>query len=240
MAGGRGREQRRHGSPAGRISSPSSRRSSSPSSRRHASPSSRRSPSPSSSEEVSSHAPTEEQTDPFDCRPGHHCVRCERYIGRWEANRREGSSSAARAPCQGIGGCSTPSSPTRTRSNSQVGEGDDGHNASNNRSTGRATNHSSPLTPTSSVTVFPDGMEDDTWGGVKHESLVRCRHGKHPRRMFCRKGKHTGRRFLCCPLEDKSKRCCFLHWMEEEWPPRAQHVILTLWDMVDQFMEKAA
>lgn len=27
--------------------------------------------------------------------------------------------------------------------------------------------------------------------------------------------------------------------MEEEWPPRAQHVILTLWDMVDQFMEKA-
>jgi len=28
--------------------------------------------------------------------------------------------------------------------------------------------------------------------------------------------------------------------MEEEWPPRAQHVILTLWDMVDQFMEKAA
>jgi len=149
MAGGRGGEQRRHGSPAGRISSPSSRRSSSPSSRRHASPSSRRSPSPSSSEEVSSHAPTEEQTDPFDCRPGHHCVRCERYIGRWEANRREGSSSAARAPCQGIGGCSTPSSPTRTRSNSQVGEGDDGHNASNNRSTGRATNHSSPLTPVS-------------------------------------------------------------------------------------------
>ena len=40
-------------------------------------------------------------------------------------------------------------------------------------------------------------------------------------------------------MQDKSKRCCFLHWMEEEWPPRAQHVILTLWDMVDQFMEKA-
>ena len=40
-------------------------------------------------------------------------------------------------------------------------------------------------------------------------------------------------------MQDKSKRCCFLHWMEEEWTPRAQQVIRTLWDMVDQFMEKA-
>ena len=40
-------------------------------------------------------------------------------------------------------------------------------------------------------------------------------------------------------MQYKSKRHHFLHWMEEEWPPRAQQVILTLWDMVDQFMEKA-
>ena len=40
-------------------------------------------------------------------------------------------------------------------------------------------------------------------------------------------------------MQDKSKRCHFLHWMEEEWTPRAQQVIRTLWDMVDQFMEKA-
>ena len=39
-------------------------------------------------------------------------------------------------------------------------------------------------------------------------------------------------------MQDKSKRCRFLHWMEEEWTPRAQQVIRTLWDMVDQFMEK--
>ena len=29
-----------------------------------------------------------------------------------------------------------------------------------------------------------------------------------------------------------------MHWVENEWPPRAQQVILTLWDMVSQFMEK--
>ena len=40
-------------------------------------------------------------------------------------------------------------------------------------------------------------------------------------------------------MQDKLKRCRFLHWMEEEWTPRAQQVIRTLWDMVDQFMEKA-
>jgi len=41
------------------------------------------------------------------------------------------------------------------------------------------------------------------------------------------------------PWRTSRRGVVFLHWMEEEWPPRAQHVILTLWDMVDQFMEKA-
>ena len=39
--------------------------------------------------------------------------------------------------------------PPHARSNSQVGEGDAGHNASGNRSTGSTTNHLSPLTPVS-------------------------------------------------------------------------------------------
>ena len=30
-----------------------------------------------------------------------------------------------------------------------------------------------------------------------------------------------------------------MQWMDEEWPKRAQDVILTLWDMVNQTIEKA-
>ena len=46
---------------------------------------------------------------------------------------------------------------------------------------------------------------------------------------------------LLCLLvdQDKSERCGFLQWIDEEWPQRAQEVILTLWDMVTNFIEKA-
>ena len=30
-----------------------------------------------------------------------------------------------------------------------------------------------------------------------------------------------------------------MQWLDEEWPQRAQEVILTLWDMVNQTIEKA-
>ena len=46
---------------------------------------------------------------------------------------------------------------------------------------------------------------------------------------------------LLCLLvdQDKSERCGFLQWIDEEWPQRAQEVILTLWDMVNKCIEKA-
>jgi hypothetical protein len=44
---------------------------------------------------------------------------------------------------------------------------------------------------------------------------------------------------LFCHDQGKSKRCDFVLWVEEEWSTRAQQVILTLSDMVGQFMEKA-
>ena len=39
--------------------------------------------------------------------------------------------------------------------------------------------------------------------------------------------------------QDKSERCGFVQWLDEEWPQRAQEVILTLWDMVNKSIEKA-
>jgi len=39
--------------------------------------------------------------------------------------------------------------------------------------------------------------------------------------------------------QDKSERCGFVQWLDEEWPQRAQEVILTLWDMVNKCIEKA-
>ena len=42
-----------------------------------------------------------------------------------------------------------------------------------------------------------------------------------------------------CIVQEKSMRCAFVQWIDEEWPPRAQQVMLTLWDMVDQFMEQS-
>jgi len=88
------------------------------------------------------------------------------------------------------------------------------------------------------VSQVPNGLEDSSWGGIDLESVLRCHHGKHPRRMYSWEGKDSGQRLLGCPLEDKAQRCGFVHWVENEWPPRAQQVILTLWDMVSQFMEK--
>ena len=43
----------------------------------------------------------------------------------------------------------------------------------------------------------------------------------------------------CCYAQVKSKRCRFVQWLDEEWPQRAQEVILTLWDMVNKCIEKA-
>ncbi|KAG2577541.1 hypothetical protein PVAP13_6NG104303 [Panicum virgatum] len=91
----------------------------------------------------------------------------------------------------------------------------------------------------SSVSSLPDGIEDSHWGSVVDQSLVLYRHGKHPHRLYAWEGKHTGRRFLGCPLKDKSERCGFVQWLDEEWPQRAQEVILTLWDMVNKSIEKA-
>jgi len=39
--------------------------------------------------------------------------------------------------------------------------------------------------------------------------------------------------------QDKSESCGFVQWLDEEWPQRAQEVILTLWDMVNQTIENA-
>jgi len=47
---------------------------------------------------------------------------------------------------------------------------------------------------------------------------------------------------LLCLLDSlrrKNMRCGFFQWIDEEWPPRSQQVMLTLWDMVDQFKEKS-
>ena len=45
---------------------------------------------------------------------------------------------------------------------------------------------------------------------------------------------------MCCLyVQDKSERCGFVQWLDEEWPQRAQEVILTLWDMVNKCIEKA-
>ena len=45
---------------------------------------------------------------------------------------------------------------------------------------------------------------------------------------------------MCCLyVQDKSERCGFVQWMNEEWTQRAQEVILTLWDMVNKCIEKA-
>ena len=45
---------------------------------------------------------------------------------------------------------------------------------------------------------------------------------------------------MCCLyVQDKSERCGFVQWLDEEWPQRAQEVILTLWDMVNKSIEKA-
>ena len=43
----------------------------------------------------------------------------------------------------------------------------------------------------------------------------------------------------CCYAQVKSERCGFVQWLDEEWPQRAQEVILTLWDMVNKCIEKA-
>ena len=46
--------------------------------------------------------------------------------------------------------------------------------------------------------------------------------------------------FVCgFVVQDKSERCGFVQWMNEEWTQRAQEVILTLWDMVNKCIEKA-
>ncbi|RLM64679.1 hypothetical protein C2845_PM16G02110 [Panicum miliaceum] len=91
----------------------------------------------------------------------------------------------------------------------------------------------------SSASQLRDGMEDSSWGGVVNESLGNCRHGLHPCRLYTWDGKHTVRRYLGCNLENKSERCDYVQWIEEPWPTRAQEVILTLWDMVTQYMEMA-
>lgn len=41
-------------------------------------------------------------------------------------------------------------------------------------------------------------METKAWGGVDHESELRCHHGNCPRRLVCWDGKNTGRRYLGC------------------------------------------
>ncbi|CAN6357137.1 unnamed protein product [Urochloa humidicola] len=89
-------------------------------------------------------------------------------------------------------------------------------------------NSDNSSSPVSSVSVVPEGTEDEFWGGVELESKHRCRHGKH-----------TGRRFLGCPLKGNAEKCRFVKWMDEEWPTRAQQAICSLWDMVGQFIEKA-
>ena len=43
----------------------------------------------------------------------------------------------------------------------------------------------------------------------------------------------------CCYAQVKSERCGFVQWLDEEWPQRAQEVILTLWDMMNKCIEKA-
>ncbi|RLM64640.1 hypothetical protein C2845_PM16G13330 [Panicum miliaceum] len=63
-------------------------------------------------------------------------------------------------------------------------------------------------------------MEISYWGGLDHVTDPRCSHGKRPRRLLCWDGKNTGRRYLGCPMEKKSQMCCFVKWMDEEWPPR--------------------
>ena len=42
-----------------------------------------------------------------------------------------------------------------------------------------------------------------------------------------------------CYAQVKSERCGFVQWLDEEWPQRAQEVILTLLDMVNKCIEKA-
>ena len=40
-------------------------------------------------------------------------------------------------------------------------------------------------------------------------------------------------------LQNKSRMCRFVKWVDDEWPPKFQEVAATLWDVVAQFKKKA-
>ncbi|KAG2568492.1 hypothetical protein PVAP13_7NG320850 [Panicum virgatum] len=203
---------------------------------RSPSPTGLRAPTPTSSFEVSSSAPTEEQTDPFDCCSETPCLRCVFYKSRcWgTTGAARWSNPVVRRPAPTAARSGSPSSDSMARRAGSGDRGDSGNggNRSSSGQYGRAA-------PRSSGSSVPNGIEDSHWGGVVHEPLVLCRHCKHPYSLYTWDGKHYGRRYLGCPLKDKSESCGFVQWLDEEWPQRAQEVILTLWDMVNQTIEKA-
>ncbi|KAL6639989.1 hypothetical protein ACP70R_022299 [Stipagrostis hirtigluma subsp. patula] len=116
----------------------------------------------------------------------------------------------------------------RGESRGRTSSGDDGHDS----------DESTPVSPLCEMGCeIPPSYEDDDWGGVATGTRLRCRHGLRPRRKICWDGKHTGRRFLGCGLEDGNLKCRFVEWCDPAWSQRAQAVILTLWDVVEDFRQ---
>ncbi|CAO2144700.1 unnamed protein product [Urochloa humidicola] len=149
--------------------------------------------SPSRSAEVSSPSSV-----PFVCEPGHPCVAC---IIRRDQRAREAKSGEPST----LGGGGSSSADDSEKSSSKA----------------RTKSSSSGGSRSVSVGNIPDGLETKEWGGVDHESKLRCQHGKLPRRLICWEGKDTGRRFLGCPLKGEN-RCAFVEWKDESWPPLFQ------------------
>jgi len=54
-----------------------------------------------------------------------------------------------------------------------------------------------------SVSVIPEGMEVDEWGGIDSVTQYKCRNGKCPRHMLCWDGPNTGRRHPRLPTAGK-------------------------------------
>lgn len=90
-----------------------------------------------------------------------------------------------------------------------------------------------------SASEVPEGIELSDWRGLDCKSSLRCRHGRPSRCLLCWDGANTGRRYLGCPLKNKSRMCRFVKWVDDEWPPKSQEVAATLWDVVAQFKKKA-
>jgi hypothetical protein len=120
---------------------------------RPSSPSGPWSPTPSGSEEVSSPAPTAEQTDPFECCFANPCPRCAFYQRRWRTTCAGRESSMASDGAGG--GPAAAGSPSRRSTGQRGGSARGGSSARGADSGNSASNNSSPnkLRPNTPVSL---------------------------------------------------------------------------------------